>query len=67
VTVAVIPQQVYQEQNATSLREVLRNTPGITMSIGEGGSGGTSSGDNVLIRGFSARNDIYVDGARESG
>ena len=40
-TVVVIPQQVYQEQNATSLREVLRNTPGITMSIGEGGSGGT--------------------------
>jgi len=66
-TVVIIPQQVYQEQNATSLREVLRNTPGITMSIGEGGSGGTSSGDNVLIRGFSARNDIYVDGARDVG
>ena len=66
-TVVVIPQQVYQEQNATSLREVLRNTPGITMSIGEGGSGGTSSGDNVLIRGFSARNDIYVDGIRDVG
>jgi len=63
----VIPQQVFLEQNATSLREVLRNTPGITMSIGEGGSGGTSSGDNVLIRGFSARNDIYVDGARDVG
>jgi catecholate siderophore receptor len=66
-TVVVIPEQVYQQQNATSLREVLRNTPGITMSIGEGGSGGTSSGDNVLIRGFSARNDIYVDGARDVG
>jgi catecholate siderophore receptor len=66
-TVVVIPQTVYQEQAATSLREVLRNTPGITLSIGEGGSGGTSSGDNVLIRGFSARNDIYVDGARDVG
>ena len=66
-TVVVIPQQVFQEQGATSLREVLRNTPGITMSIGEGGSGGTSSGDNVLIRGFSARNDIYIDGARDPG
>ena len=66
-TVVVIPQHVYQEQNATTLRDVLRNTPGITMSIGEGGSGGTSSGDNVLIRGFSARNDIYVDGARDVG
>lgn len=66
-TVVIIPQQVFQEQNAASLRDVLRNTPGITMSIGEGGSGGTSSGDNLLIRGFSARNDIYIDGARDPG
>jgi catecholate siderophore receptor len=66
-TVVVIPQQVFLEQNASTLRDVLRNTPGITMSIGEGGSGGTSSGDNVLIRGFSARNDIYIDGARDPG
>ena len=66
-TVVVIPEQIYQQQNASSLREVLRNTPGITMSIGEGGSGGTSSGDNILIRGFAARNDIYVDGARDVG
>lgn len=66
-TVAVIPQQLFNQQGATTLREVLRNTPGITMSIGEGGSGGTSSGDNILIRGFAARNDIYVDGARDVG
>jgi hypothetical protein len=66
-TVVVIPQQIFLEQNASSLRDVLRNTPGITMSIGEGGSGGTSSGDNVLIRGFSARNDIFIDGARDPG
>jgi catecholate siderophore receptor len=66
-TVAIIPSQVFNQQAATTLREVLRNTPGITMSIGEGGSGGTSSGDNVLIRGFAARNDIYVDGTRDVG
>ena len=66
-TVVVIPKQVIEQQNAANLRDVLRNTPGITMSIGEGGSGGTSSGDNVLVRGFSARNDIYVDGARDPG
>jgi catecholate siderophore receptor len=66
-TVAVIPQQLFNQQGATTLREVLRNTPGITMSIGEGGSGGTSSGDNILIRGFAARNDIYVDGSRDVG
>ena len=44
-----------EEQSATTLRDVLRNTPGITMSIGEGGSGtATSSGDNIFIRGFNA-------------
>jgi len=66
-TLVVIPQKVYQEQNANSLRDVLRNTPGITMSIGEGGSGGTSPGDNLLIRGFRATNDIFVDGVRNPG
>ena len=66
-TVVVIPQQVFQEQNATSLRDVLRNTPGITMSIGEGASGMFAAGDNVVIRGFNARNDIYLDGVRDAG
>lgn len=65
-TVVVIPQAVYSQQGATSLREVLRNTPGITSSIGEGPSG-IAPGDAVLIRGFSARNDIYIDGARDVG
>jgi catecholate siderophore receptor len=63
-TVAVIPEQVIQEQAASSLRDALRNTPGITLTAGEGG---TAPGDNLLIRGFSARNDVYVDGARDPG
>jgi catecholate siderophore receptor len=67
-TVVVIPQQIIQQQNVTSLRDVLRNTPGVTMSVGEGASGTyPAAGDNVLIRGFSARNDIYIDGARDPG
>jgi catecholate siderophore receptor len=63
-TVAVIPGRVIEEQAATSLRNALRNTPGITLTAGEGG---TAPGDNLLIRGFSARNDVYIDGARDSG
>jgi catecholate siderophore receptor len=63
-TVAVIPGQVIEQQAATSLRDALRNTPGITLTAGEGG---TAPGDNLLIRGFSARNDVYIDGARDSG
>jgi catecholate siderophore receptor len=63
-TVVVIPTEVIEEQAATSLRDALRNTPGITLTAGEGG---TAPGDNLLIRGFSARNDVYVDGARDAG
>jgi len=63
-TVVVIPQEVLDEQGATSLRDALRNTPGITIMAGEGGA---APGDNLLIRGFSARNDVYIDGARDPG
>lgn len=63
-TVTVIPSAVYESQGATSLRDVLRNTPGVTLTAGEGG---TAPGDNLLIRGFSARNDVYIDGARDPG
>jgi len=63
-TVTVIPSSVYEAQGATSLRDVLRNTPGVTLTAGEGG---TAPGDNLLIRGFSARNDVYIDGARDPG
>ncbi len=63
-TIVVIPQAVLQEQGTTSLRDALRNTPGITLTAGEGG---TAPGDNLLIRGFSARNDVYIDGARDPG
>lgn len=65
-TVAVIPQQIFNQQSATTLREVLRNTPGITMNIGEGGTG-YPSGDTVMIRGFNARADVYIDGTRDVG
>jgi len=63
-TIVVIPQAIMIEQGATSLRDALRNTPGITLTAGEGG---TAPGDNLLIRGFSARNDVYIDGARDPG
>jgi catecholate siderophore receptor len=64
-TITVVPQAVIQEQNATTLRDVLRNIPGISMQAGEGGGG--LPGDNLSIRGFSARSDIFVDGVRDYG
>jgi len=61
--VTVVTRAVLDAQNATSLTEALRNVPGITLQAGEGGA----IGDNVNLRGFTARTDIYLDGSRDRG
>lgn len=63
-SVTVIPQEVMQEQGVSNLRDVLRNVPGISMQAGEGG---VPPGDNLAIRGFNARTDLFVDGVRDFG
>lgn len=63
-TITVIPRSVIDQQGATTLRDVLRNTPGITFQAGEGG---TANGDQMTIRGFDARTDIAIDGIRDAG
>ncbi len=63
-TITVIPKNIIEEQGATTLRDVLRNVPGLTITAGEGG---TPAGDNLTLRGFSARNDVFVDGVRDIG
>lgn len=62
-TVAVVPQFVLQDEAANTLRDALRNVPGISMAAGEFGA----QGDNLTIRGFTARNDIFLDGIRDFG
>ncbi|CAB1208589.1 putative TonB-dependent receptor BfrD [Acinetobacter bouvetii] len=42
-TISVIKKELLKEQGATSLVEALRNTPGITLQLGENGN--TSAGD----------------------
>lgn len=64
-TITVIPKAVIEDRGAFSLRDVLRNTPGISMQAGEGGGG--LPGDNLTIRGFGSRNDFYLDGVRDLG
>ncbi|HEY6803124.1 MAG TPA: TonB-dependent siderophore receptor [Pyrinomonadaceae bacterium] len=61
-TISVISKETIEEQGATTLRDVLRNVPGLTITAGEGG---TPAGDNLTLRGFSARNDIFIDGVRD--
>lgn len=53
-TITVIPNDVIQSQGATTLRDVLRNVTGISIQAGEGG---VPAGDNLSIRGFSARKE----------
>jgi catecholate siderophore receptor len=64
-TLTIVPEQVIKDQNATTLRDVLRNVPGISFQAGEGSS--TVSGDNLSIRGFNARDDLFIDGMRDTG
>ncbi|WP_029005101.1 TonB-dependent receptor [Azorhizobium doebereinerae] len=61
--VNVVTQEVMTQQNDVTLEQALRNVSGITFSAGEGGQ----QGDNPIIRGFSARGDIYRDGIRDPG
>lgn len=64
-TIAVIRKELIQEQGAVSVMEALRNTPGITLQLGENGS--TSAGDTFQMRGFSAQSSVFVDGVRDLG
>lgn len=63
-TITVVSAQVIEQQGATTLRDVLRNVTGITFQAGEGG---VPAGDQLTIRGFSARTDMYIDGLRDVG
>ncbi|KIZ32689.1 TonB-dependent receptor, partial [Rhodopseudomonas palustris] len=61
-TVTVLSKELLQDKNATSLRDVARTTAGVTLGTGEGGN---AFGDRFFIRGFDARNDVFIDGIRD--
>jgi catecholate siderophore receptor len=63
-SITIIPKEVIEDVGATSFRELARTTPGVTLGTGEGGN---AFGDRIFIRGFEARNDIYIDGQRDPG
>jgi iron complex outermembrane receptor protein len=56
--VNIIPEQVILDQKITDLSEALRNSPGIALGDGFGGTN-----DDFLIRGF-RRNAVYRNGFR---
>ncbi|MCK9511905.1 MAG: TonB-dependent siderophore receptor [Pigmentiphaga sp.] len=61
-SVTIITEELMQDRGATSLQDVLRTTPGITLGAGEGG---TPNGDRPFIRGYEASTDIFIDGVRD--
>ena len=63
-TVTAIPKEVIEDKGATSLRDLARQTPGVTIGFAEGGN---AFGDTIYIRGFQARGDIFIDGLRDPG
>ncbi len=62
-TVTTVTRQLMDDQGVTKVSDALRNVPGISLAAGEGGN----QGDNLTIRGFSARTDFFVDGMRDYG
>jgi catecholate siderophore receptor len=63
-SVTVLSKEVLEDKNATTLKQAVLSTAGVTLGTGEGGN---AFGDRFFIRGFDARNDIFIDGVRDSG
>ena len=63
-TINAISKEVIEDSGSTTVKDVFRLQPGITIGTGEGGN---AFGDRIFIRGYDARNDIYVDGLRDPG
>jgi len=62
--VTVLGKDVLEDKNSTTLKSAVLSTAGVTLGSGEGGN---AFGDRFFIRGFDARNDVFIDGVRDSG
>ena len=65
-TISIVDGKILSNQGVTSLNDALRNVTGVsTFGAGEGGGGNITTNDKITIRGFSANNNIYIDGVRD--
>ncbi len=62
-TITALSEELLEDRGAMSLDDALRFVPGITLGAGEF----SWQGNNPTIRGFSARNDMFIDGVRDLG
>ncbi|WP_308911893.1 TonB-dependent receptor [Pseudokordiimonas caeni] len=63
-SITVLPKELIDDTGTNTFRDLMRIQPGVTLGTGEGGN---AFGDRVFIRGFDARNDVYIDGVRDPG
>jgi catecholate siderophore receptor len=62
-SIDTISQQVLQDRGVTDFNQALKTVPGITIGAGEF----KSMGNSPTIRGFVARDDMFLDGIRDYG
>lgn len=62
-SVTTLPEKDLADRGVTNLNDALRTVPGISLGAGE-----TSwQGNNLFLRGFTTRDDMFVDGERDYG
>jgi catecholate siderophore receptor len=62
-SVSVVSAQELEDRAISDLNDALRNVPGISLGAGEF----SWQGNTPVIRGFSSRSDIFLDGMRDFG
>lgn len=62
-SVTTLSPGLLSDQGVSTFHDALRNSPGISLSAGEG----ALQGDNLTIRGFPIEDDIFLDGIRDFG
>ena len=58
-TVNIVTQEVMRDQGARSVQDVMKGIPSVGLATGDG------QRDAIVIRGFTALYDIYLDGVRD--
>jgi len=62
-SITTLSRDLLEDRAAMSLNDALRTVPGITLGAGEF----SWQGNNPSIRGFSSRDDMFLDGMRDFG
>ena len=62
-SITAITRAELDDRGVTTIDDAVRNAPGISLGAGEY----SFQGSNVIVRGFTTRNDMFLDGMRDYG